>query len=50
MRATYPELTLEISLDDAFVDLVAGGFDAGVRLGHAVEKDMVRVPLTRDSS
>lgn len=50
MRATYPELTLEISLDDAFVDLVAGGFDAGVRLGDAVEKDMVRVPLTRDSS
>lgn len=49
MRESYPELTIEVSLDDAFVDIVAEGFDAGIRLGHSVEKDMVRVPLTKDS-
>lgn len=49
MRAAYPELTVEISLDDAFVDLMEGGFDAGIRLGDSVEKDMIRVPITRES-
>ncbi|HTN86925.1 MAG TPA: LysR family transcriptional regulator [Sorangium sp.] len=50
MREAYPELSIEVSLDDAFVDLVAAGFDAGIRLGDAVEKDMVRVPITSHSS
>ncbi|MGK3965098.1 LysR family transcriptional regulator [Sorangium sp. So ce1667] len=50
MREAYPELSIEVSLDDAFVDLVAAGFDAGIRLGDAVEKDMVRVPITSRSS
>lgn len=50
MAELYPELAVEVSLDDAFVDLVAAGFDAGVRLGDAVEKDMVRVPITRRSA
>jgi DNA-binding transcriptional LysR family regulator len=50
MRASYPELSLEVSLDDAFVDLVAKGFDAGIRLGDAIEKDMVRIPITKQSS
>jgi DNA-binding transcriptional LysR family regulator len=40
-RRAYPEVTLEISLDEAIVDLVGAGFDAGIRLGEAVEKDMV---------
>ncbi|WP_438043803.1 LysR substrate-binding domain-containing protein [Sorangium sp. So ce128] len=50
MREAYPELSIEVSLDDAFVDLVASGFDAGIRLGDAVEKDMVRVPISNHSS
>ncbi|MFM9923607.1 LysR family transcriptional regulator [Variovorax sp. H27-G14] len=45
-RRAYPEVTLEISLDEAIVDLVDAGFDAGIRLGEAVEKDMVAVRLT----
>lgn len=45
-RRAYPEVTLEISLDEAIVDLVGAGFDAGIRLGEAVEKDMVAVRLT----
>lgn len=49
MQATYPELTLDVSLNDAFVDIVQAGFDAGIRLGDAVQKDMVRVPITRST-
>ncbi|MCY1064549.1 LysR substrate-binding domain-containing protein [Nannocystis sp. RBIL2] len=50
MAEQYPELAVEVSLDDAFVDLVAAGFDAGIRLGDAIEKDMVRVPITKQSA
>jgi DNA-binding transcriptional LysR family regulator len=45
--ARYPAIKLELDLDDGFVDIVAGGFDAGVRLGESVQLDMVTVPLTR---
>lgn len=45
-RRAYPDVAFELSLDDALVDLVAGGFDAGIRLGDAVEKDMVAVRLS----
>ncbi|UJR83893.1 LysR family transcriptional regulator [Sandaracinus amylolyticus] len=50
MQERYPELALEVSLDDAFVDIVGAGFDAGIRLGDAIEKDMVRVPITKRSA
>jgi DNA-binding transcriptional LysR family regulator len=50
MGELYPELSVEVSLDDAFVDIVAAGFDAGIRLGDAIEKDMVRVPITKRSA
>ena len=45
--ARYPAIKVELDLDDGFVDIVAGGFDAGVRLGESVQLDMVTVPLTR---
>ena len=45
--ARHPAIKLELDLDDGFVDIVAGGFDAGVRLGESVQLDMVSVPLTR---
>jgi DNA-binding transcriptional LysR family regulator len=47
-RQAYPQVTLDISLDDATVDLMAGGFDAGIRLGESIEKDMIAVRLTPD--
>ena len=50
MAELYPELTVEVALDDAFVDIVAAGVDAGIRLGDAIERDMVRVPITRHSA
>jgi DNA-binding transcriptional LysR family regulator len=44
-RQAYPQVVLEVSLDDAIVDLVAAGYDAGVRLGESVEKDMIAIRL-----
>ena len=50
MRAAYPDVTLDLSLDDALVDLVSAGYDAGIRLGQAIAQDMVAVRLSRPLS
>src|SRR5262249_35463889 len=42
----YPEIGLEIAASEELVDLAAGGFDAGIRLGQFVAPDMVAVRLT----
>ena len=42
----YPDVTLDISLDDGEVDLLEQGYDAGVRLGQSVAQHMVAVRLT----
>ena len=42
----YPEVELEIAASDELVDLAAGGFDAGIRLGQLISPDMVAVRLT----
>lgn len=42
----HPSVTLDVTVTDDESDIVAGGFDAGVRLGEVIEKDMVAVPLT----
>ncbi len=41
--ALYPDIRLEISVDTAMVDIVSGGFDAGIRLGGRVDRDMIAV-------
>jgi DNA-binding transcriptional LysR family regulator len=38
--AEYPEIRLEIVVDDSRSDIVSGRFDAGIRVGHQVERDM----------
>jgi DNA-binding transcriptional LysR family regulator len=43
---THPRMVVEVHTNDAFVDIVAQGFDAGIRLGESVEQDMVAVRLT----
>jgi DNA-binding transcriptional LysR family regulator len=43
----HPRLTVEVYSDDALVDIVARGFDAGIRLGEMVQQDMVAMRLTR---
>jgi len=42
----HPRLTVEVHDNDALVDIVAQGFDAGIRLGEQVAQDMVSVRLT----
>lgn len=46
MSRLYPDLTIEVTADDGLVDIVAAGFDAGVRLGEMIAQDMVAVRLT----
>ena len=41
----YPEIRLEIVADDADHDIINGHFDAGVRLGERIEKDMITMRL-----
>jgi DNA-binding transcriptional LysR family regulator len=41
-----PRLTIEVHTNEAFVDIVAQGYDAGIRLGEFVQQDMVTVRLT----
>src|SRR5215472_15500971 len=43
----YPEVELEIAASAELVDLAAGGFDAGIRLGELIAPDMVAVRLTQ---
>lgn len=48
MRSTYPKVAIEISVDDNAVDLPGNAFDAGIRIGEYIERDMVAVRLTHD--
>ncbi|WP_066092253.1 LysR family transcriptional regulator [Xanthomonas massiliensis] len=43
--ARYPEVTVELYADRSLADIVAGGFDAGIRLGECLARDMVAVPI-----
>ncbi|NMN60215.1 DNA-binding transcriptional LysR family regulator [Xanthobacter sp. SG618] len=43
--ARHPGIVLEVSADDAFIDVVAGGFDAGIRYDERLERDMIAVPI-----
>src|SRR5437867_44819 len=42
----YPEVEVEIAASEELIDLAAGGFDAGIRLGQFIAPDMVVVRLT----
>jgi len=43
--AAHPGISLELVAEDSFVDVLAGGFDAGVRYDERLEKDMIAIPL-----
>ncbi|WP_312711500.1 LysR family transcriptional regulator, partial [Stenotrophomonas sp.] len=43
--ARYPQVEVELFVEPALVDLVAGGFDAGIRLGECLARDMIAVPI-----
>ena len=44
----YPDIKVEIIVDYGLTDIVAGGYDAGVRLGEQVAKDMIAVRIGPD--
>lgn len=41
----YPDIRLEVVVEDSFVDLLAAGCDAGVRYDERLEKDMIAIPI-----
>ena len=41
----HPGITLEVATEDSFVDVLAGGFDAGIRYEERLEQDMIAVPI-----
>src|SRR6266576_3590223 len=43
---SYPEIVVETLIDPALTNIVAQRFDAGIRLGESLEKDVVAVPVT----
>src|SRR3954452_3565222 len=45
---TYPDVVLDITTDESRVDLVAGGYDAGIHYGEFIEQDMVAVRVSPD--
>ena len=44
MRA-YPDIVLDVVIDNNFVDVVASGCDAGIRYGERLEQDMIAIPI-----
>ena len=44
----YPDVVLDITTDESRVDLVAGGYDAGIHYGEFIEQDMVAVRVSPD--
>jgi len=45
-RARHPRVEVEVVVENRLADIVAEGYDAGVRLHEAIERDMVQVRLT----
>jgi DNA-binding transcriptional LysR family regulator len=46
LASRHPQLVVEVTVDATLTDIVAAGFDAGVRLGEMIERDMIAVRLT----
>lgn len=44
----YPDVILDITADDSRMDIVAGGFDAGIHFGEYIQKDMIAVRVSKD--
>lgn len=44
----YPDIQVEIIIDYGLTDIVAEGYDAGVRMGEQVAKDMIAIPIGPD--
>lgn len=45
LTSEHPDVEIELNVNSGFVDIVAERFDAGVRLGESLEKDMIAIPI-----
>ena len=43
--AAYPDISMEVIVEESFVDVLAAGCDAGIRYGERLEQDMIAVPI-----
>src|SRR6202040_2779591 len=43
--AAYPDILLDVIAEDGFVDVLAAGWDAGIRYDERLEQDMIAVPI-----
>lgn len=48
LRESYPNISLELIVENHLIDIVAEGFDAGVRLQNVIPLDMIAVPIVRN--
>lgn len=46
--AAYPEIHLDMVIDDGFTNIVEGGFDAGIRIGEMIDREMIAVRIGPD--
>lgn len=46
--AAYPDIRVDLSLDEALTNIVAGGLDAGLRLGESLDREMIAVRVGAD--
>lgn len=44
----FPNVSIDVTVTDDEFDIVAAGYDAGVRLGEVIEQDMIAIPASRD--
>ncbi|MFC5742327.1 LysR family transcriptional regulator [Dyella tabacisoli] len=43
--AAHPGIKLEVTTNDTFIDVLAAGFDAGIRYEESIERDMIAIPI-----
>lgn len=44
----YPDIQLDVIVEDGLTDIVQRGFDAGIRLGESIDREMVAVPISAE--
>ena len=45
-RQAYPDVNLDITVNDARIELIEGGYDAGIRIGEFIDRDMIAVRVS----
>ncbi|MEX6507217.1 LysR family transcriptional regulator [Jiella sp. M17.18] len=48
LQKEHPKITLELSVDEGLTDIVAAGYDMGIRIGERLAEDMIAVRLSPD--